>query len=120
MARLHRGRWAGRGRWIAALAIASLCAWAVLARAGSRTVAPDCTFEGHRLYGKIQIVEAFPDVKVRVVDGFPDLKVKMVEAFPDHCGEWKLVTAFPDTKVKFVDGFPDVKIRMVEAFPGVP
>ena len=46
-----------------------------------------CTLRGHKLYGKIQVVNAFPDLKVRVVTAFPQLKVKKVDAFPDRCGE---------------------------------
>lgn len=79
-----------------------------------------CTFKGFKLYGKIQVVDAFPDIKVQIVDAFPDLKVKEVDAFPDDCGKWKFVDAFPDTKIQFVDAFPDVKIQYVDAFPGKP
>lgn len=79
-----------------------------------------CTFKGKKLYGKVQVVKAFPDIKVQVVKAFPDLKVKEVKAFPDQCGKWQIVTAFPDVKVQFVDAFPDVKIQYVDAFPGVP
>ncbi|MBM4373761.1 MAG: hypothetical protein FJ095_01660 [Deltaproteobacteria bacterium] len=78
-----------------------------------------CAFNGHKLFGNIQVVEAFPDVKVQVVDAFPDVKVQVVDAFPDKCGKWKMVTSFPDTKVQFVTAFPDVKIKYVDAFPGV-
>ena len=78
-----------------------------------------CTFNGKKLYGKIQIVTAFPDVKVQEVNAFPDLKVQKVNAFPDKCGKWQIVTAFPDTKVQFVNAFPDVKIQYVNAFPGM-
>jgi hypothetical protein len=77
-----------------------------------------CTFNGKKLYGKIQEVTAFPDVKVQVVTAFPDVKVQKVTAFPDKCGMWEMVTAFPDTKVQFVNAFPDVKIQYVTAFPG--
>lgn len=79
-----------------------------------------CTFKGFKLFGKIQVVDAFPDVKVQIVDAFPDIKVKVVDAFPDDCGLWKFVDAFPDTKIKFVTAFPDVKIQYVDAFPGKP
>ena len=41
-----------------------------------------CTFSGKQLFGKVQIVTAFPDVKVQVVDAFPDVKVQFVTAFP--------------------------------------
>jgi len=79
-----------------------------------------CKFKGKKLYGKIQVVSSFPDVKVKVVDSFPDLKVKVVSSFPDKCGQWKMVDSFPDTKVQFVDSFPDVKIQYVDSFPGIP
>lgn len=78
-----------------------------------------CTLRGHKLYGKIQVVNAFPDLKVRVVTAFPQLKVKKVDAFPDRCGEWRYVDAFPDTKIQFVDAFPDLEIEFVTAFPGI-
>jgi hypothetical protein len=70
------------------------------------------------LYGKIQFVEHFPDVKIQVVEHFPDIKVKMVEHFPDKPGKWKLVEHFPDYKVQLVEHFPDYKIKYVEHFPG--
>lgn len=78
-----------------------------------------CTFNGKKLFGKIQKVDAFPDVKVQVVTAFPDVKVQQVKAFPDKCGKWQMVDAFPDTKVQFVTAFPDVKIQYVDAFPGM-
>ncbi len=78
-----------------------------------------CTLNGKKLYGKIQVVTSFPDVKVQVVEAFPDLKVQHVDSFPDSCGKWQLVTSFPDTKVQFVESFPDVKVKYVTSFPGV-
>ena len=51
----------------------------------------DCMFKGKKLYGKVQIVDSFPDFKVKVTTSFPDLKVKMVTSFPDECGEWQMV-----------------------------
>jgi uncharacterized protein YlzI (FlbEa/FlbD family) len=80
----------------------------------------DCSFNGKRMYGKIQVVTAFPDVKVEVVSAFPDVKVQKVDVFADKCGKWQMVNAFPDTKVQFVTAFPDVTIQYVTAFPGVP
>jgi hypothetical protein len=91
------------------------------AESSSRIAAFDkgsCRFNGKQLWGKIQVVTAFPDVKVQVVTAFPDVKVQKVTAFPDKCGKWQLVDAFPDTKVQFVTAFPDVKIQYVDAFPG--
>ncbi len=80
----------------------------------------DCTFKGKKLYGKVQVVTSFPDIKVQEVSSFPDLKVKKVSSFPDKCGKWKFVKSFPDFKVQFVTSFPDVKIQYVSSFPGVP
>ncbi len=83
-------------------------------------VASDCTFQGKKLYGKVQIVTSFPDVKVQVVTSFPDLKVSMVNSFPDQCGKWQAVDSFPDLKVQFVDSFPDFEIQYDNSFPGRP
>lgn len=86
---------------------------------GSGTVGSDCTFKGKRLYGKVQVVTNFPDIKVQVVSSFPDLKVQAVKLFPDKCGEWQFVNSFPDFKIQYVNAFPDIKIMMVNTFPGV-
>lgn len=80
----------------------------------------NCTFKGFPLYGKVKIVESFPDIKVQIVDSFPDLKVQLVNSFPDDCGKWQIVEFFPDVKIKIVDSFPDIKIKFVESFPGEP
>ena len=79
----------------------------------------DCSWNGISLNGKVQIVDAFPDIKVEIVDAFPDIKVKWVNAFPDDCGEWQKVEAFPDFKIQIVDVFPDLKVQEVDAFPGM-
>jgi hypothetical protein len=105
---------------VAVFAAASGAVLLVGRTASAGNVGPSCTFKGKKLFGKVQIVSAFPDIKVQVVSAFPDLKVHMVNAFPDSCGKWQAVTAFPDIKIQFVDAFPDVKIQYVDAFPGVP
>ena len=79
-----------------------------------------CMFKGKKLYGKVQIVDYFPDIKVQIVDYFPDLKVQKVEYFPTTCGKWQFVDYFPDLKIQFVDYFPDLKIQFVDYFPGLP
>lgn len=79
-----------------------------------------CTLNGFPLYGNVQVVESFPDLKVQIVDSFPDLKVEVVESFPDDCGQWKFVESFPDFKIQYVDSFPDIKVKMVTSFPGWP
>jgi hypothetical protein len=80
----------------------------------------ECSFNGIKLYGKIQFVESFPDLTIMVVESFPDLKVKIVDSFPDDCGEWQIVDSFPDVKIKIVESFPDLEIKFVESFPGIP
>ena len=91
-----------------------------LAIGGDKFNATTCSFNGKSLYGKIQVVNSFPDIKVQVVGSFPDLRVKKVDAFPDKCGKWQIVDSFPDLKVQIVDSFPDLKIQYVTSFPGVP
>ena len=79
----------------------------------------ECSFKGIKLYGNVQVVDHFPDIKVQVVESFPDLKVKWVENFADACGKWQQVEHFPDFKIQYVDSFPDVKIKLVDSFPGI-
>jgi len=78
----------------------------------------DCSWNGIQLYGKVKVVESFPDIKVEVVQSFPDLKVKKVKSFADKCGEWTFVESFPDFTIKIVNSFPDIKIKYVNSFPG--
>ncbi len=106
-------------RMTVCMAAIALIAFALASRAAD-DVAPDCTFKGLKLWGNIEVVESFPDIKVQIVTSFPDLKVQVVESFPDKCGKWKFVKSFPDLKVQFVESFPDVKILYVESFPGLP
>lgn len=82
-------------------------------------ISSSCTYKGIPLYGKVKIVESFPDIKVKVVEGFPDLNVKNVQSFPTSCGKWQYVENFPNFKVKFVESFPDIKIKYVDNFPGI-
>ena len=88
-------------------------------RAETGKVSENCSFQGKKLFGKVQVVNSFPDVKVQVVTSFPDLKVKLVDAFANECGKWQMVESFPDLKIQFVDSFPDIKIQYVESFPGI-
>lgn len=71
------------------------------------------------LYGKIKIVESFPDLEIKLVESFPDLEVKLVESFPDQCGKIQIVESFPDVKVKIVTAFPDLEVKIVGAFQGI-
>ena len=45
-----------------------------------------CTITIHEktynLYGDIQIVESYPDLRVQIVDSNPDLKVQIVDHYP--------------------------------------
>lgn len=103
---------------LAVFALAVVAGLSLSAEAGGSFSKSSCTFNGKKLYGNIQEVTSFPDVKVQVVTSFPDVNVKKVTSFPDKCGMWKMVTSFPDTKVQFVTSFPDVKIKYVDSFPG--
>jgi len=85
----------------------------------------NCTFitqDGKKfpLYGKIQVVTSYPDIKVQVVTSYPDIKVQVVTSYPDACGKWQYVEHFPDVKIQFVEHFPDIKVQFVEYFPGIP
>ncbi len=73
-----------------------------------------------KIYGKIKIVDSFPDYKVKVVSSFADLHVKLVSSFSDGPGKWQIVESFPNFKIQFVESFPDFTIKFVENFPGKP
>lgn len=97
-----------------------MLAFPLALRADGKVSKASCAYNGIKLFGKVQVVTSFPDIKIKVVTSFPDLKVKTVSSFPDSCGEWQMVESFPDFKVQFVESFPDVSIEYVDAFPGVP
>ncbi|CAA6803447.1 MAG: Unknown protein [uncultured Sulfurovum sp.] len=78
-----------------------------------------CTKNGITLYGKVQFVDSFPDLKIEYVDSFPDIDVEFVSSFPSTCGKWKIVDSFPDFKVQIVTSFPDLKVRKFTAFAGM-
>ena len=79
----------------------------------------DCSWGGFNLYGKVQFVTSFPDIKIQYVTSFPDIKVQWVSSFPDKCGKWQEVTSFPDFKVQVVTSFPDIKVQEGTSFPGM-
>jgi hypothetical protein len=107
-------------RVLSFIGVLLLCLLAAAPGVAKEKVGKDCSFHGKKLYGKVQIVENFPDLKVKVVQSFPDLKVHWVKSFPDQCGKWQAVESFPDLKIQFVENFPDLKIQFVESFPGIP
>ncbi len=100
------------------LLFVAVVVWANSARAEFEP--ESCSFDGTPLYGNVEIVDSFPDIKVQLVDSFPDLKVQEVSSFPDECGKWQFVSSFSDFKIQYVDSFPDIKVQMVDSFPGLP
>jgi hypothetical protein len=106
--------------WIfASLCLLGMMLWVTPAWTRSPVTA-ECTYNHIPLYGKVQVVESFPDLKIQMVASFPDLRVKIVNSFPDACGKWQSVESFPDFKVQVVESFPDLKIQWVNSFPGIP
>ena len=79
----------------------------------------ECVRNGKRLYGRVQEVTSFPDLKVQIVDAFADIHVKKVTEFPDECGKWQMVTSWPDLTIQYVTNFPDIKVKFVNTFPGM-
>ena len=64
--------------------------------AGRRPRQGQLHVQGHPLRGKVQIVDAFPDIKIEVVTAFEDLRVERVRAFASAAANGEIVTAFPD------------------------
>jgi len=103
-----------------ALTIVGLVCFTQASRASEGLDKQACSFDGFPLFGDVQVVDSFPDIRVQIVTSFPDLKVETVESFPDDCGQWRFVDSFPDLKIQYVESFPDLKIRLVTSFPGWP
>ncbi len=108
----------GKMAFFGAIALAMMLFDTGSATAGS-AVSKEGYYKDIKLWGKVKIVESFPDIKVQIVTSFPDLYVKPVSSFPDAPGKWQFVESFEDFKIKFVTSFPDIKIQFVESFPGV-
>ena len=98
--------------------LTALMTFALMSTAFAAQISSDGYFNGIRLWGKVRVVDSFPDIKVRVVDSFPDLRVQKVTSFPDSLGKWEFVTSGEDFTIQFVDAFPDITIKFVDAFPG--
>lgn len=109
-----------RSTWLTPLGLVAVSLVASAAPRPMAAIGDDCTLGGKRLYGRVQVVDAFPDLRVQRVDAFEDLRVQWVDAFADRCGRWQQVDAFPDLRIQYVDAFPDLRIRAVDAFPGKP
>lgn len=77
-----------------------------LTQLNAADISQDCVFKGKKLYGKVKIVNAFPDFKVQIVNSFPDLKVQQVTSLPDKCGKWQIVDTFADFKIQYVNTSP--------------
>jgi hypothetical protein len=79
----------------------------------------NCHYQGIPLWGEVEVVDSFPDIKVKIVGSFAELEVEIVESFPEACGQWQWVDSFPDFTIQFVESFPDLTIKYVDSFPGV-
>ena len=81
-----------------------------------------CEFQGHRLMGRVRVVDAFPDFRVKLVDDKKkaELLVRRVDSEPEMCGEWQMVDGMPDFTIAFVESGEDFKIAYVNEHPGIP
>lgn len=50
--------------------------------ANAEKISSNCTLNGKKLYGKVKIVDHFPDFKVQIVDHLADFKIQKVTHFP--------------------------------------
>ncbi len=99
--------------------IAFTCLGSTSATQADNPISSNCEWNGIKLYGKVEIVENFGDIKVEFVDNFGDIKVEFVENFADDCGEWEIVENFGDFTIEIVENFGDIKVEKVENFPGL-
>ena len=45
-------------------------------------IAPDCTYQGIRLYGRVKVVDFMPDFTIQYVDFMPDFTIQFVHFMP--------------------------------------
>lgn len=108
-----------RGRWMVLLCL--VASWVALPEP-ARAAAIDwdaCTCGRRPLFGRVQMVNAFPDLKIKIVEVLPDLRVVRVRGLASRCGEWEIVTTQPALKVQVVDAFEDLRVQFVEVMPGL-
>jgi hypothetical protein len=103
---------------MSALALAAVTALPHAGHAGGSFDRGSCTFNGKKLYGRIQAVTSSPDVRVQVVTSSPNVRVQKVTSSPSSCGRWQMVDSSPNTRVQFVSSSPDVRIQYVTSSPG--
>ena len=72
----------------------------------------------YKLYGKIQFVENWGDIKIQIVENCPDMKIKFVDNWADGCGKFQVVDNWPELKVQIVNNWGDIKVKIVENWPG--
>lgn len=82
-------------------------------------ISGNCYYKGIKLWGKVQFVTSYPDIKIQYVESYPDIKVKYVTSYPDKCGLWQITESYPDFKVQIVTSYPDIKVKIVDSYPGV-
>ena len=82
-------------------------------------ISGNCYYKGIKLWGKVQFVTSYPDIKIQYVESYPDIKVKYVTSYPDKCGLWHVTESYPDFKVQIVTSYPDLKVKIVDSYPGV-
>lgn len=82
-------------------------------------VSGDCSWNGIKLYGKVEFVSSYADIKIQYVSSYGDIKVKMVDSYPNECGKWQSVSSYGDFKVQVVDSYPDIKVQLVDSYPGM-
>lgn len=81
-----------------------------------------CDFQGHKLMGRVRVVESFPDFNVKVEEDErkAELHVLRVEQPAELCGEWQFVDGMADFTIRFVETGEDFTIAWVKSKPGIP
>lgn len=102
-------------RYLLWLSVSLLSLMAFVSEAMPQNMPPSRsgTPQPQQVFGRIQVVDHFPDVRVRVVRGIADMEVRVVDALPNRQGRWQFVDHFPDFRVQFVQHHADFTVRLV-------
>jgi hypothetical protein len=79
----------------------------------------DCSVNGKKLFGYIQIVDTGEDITVQNVTTGEDLKVEVVRTGPSNCGQWLFINTGANLKIKFVTTGADLHIQFVTTGAGL-
>lgn len=86
----------------------------------SSEIKTNCIYKNKKLYGRIQFVDTFPDIRIRIVTSKPNLRVVKKQSNAIQCGEWQIVNFAPSIRIMIDQKHGEIDVQYVDFSPGVP